>query len=74
MLAAPAPIALLAKANDALKNRVVHVQVSGTADRPTIRLQPGKQLSQEAVKFFISNSLGTRAADLSTTQYKRRRR
>ena len=74
MLAAPAPIALLAKANDALKNRVVHLHVSGTADRPTICLQPGKQLSQEAVKFFVKNSLGTRVADLSTSQATRRRR
>lgn len=58
MLAAPAPIALVAKANDLLKDRVVHVHVGGNASRPTIRMQPGKQLSQDAVQFFLKSSFG----------------
>ncbi|QDV27061.1 AsmA-like C-terminal region-containing protein [Aureliella helgolandensis] len=68
MLAAPAPVALLMKANEALKNRVVHVQVSGTAARPTLSLQPGKKLSQDALRMFISGTLGSQAADLATRQ------
>ncbi len=70
MLAAPAPIALIAKANDLLKDRVVRVHVGGTAGTPTLRLQPGKQLTQDAVRFFLSNSFGsaaTQVANLRTT-------
>jgi hypothetical protein len=56
MLAAPAPVVLIAKANKALKNRVVHVQVSGTAASPQLRLNPGKQLGQQAIQFFLKPS------------------
>ena len=59
MLAAPAPIALVAKANNLLKDRVIHVHVGGNAARPTMRLQPGKQLSQDAVQFFLKSSFGS---------------
>ncbi|QDS96663.1 Dicarboxylate transport [Roseimaritima multifibrata] len=68
MLAAPAPVALVAKANDLLKDRVIHAHVGGIAARPTIRLQPGKQLSQSAVQFFLKNSLGSAVADLAERQ------
>ena len=54
MLAAPAPVALIAKANKALKNRVVHVQISGSATNPMLRLNPGKQLGQQAIQFFLT--------------------
>ncbi len=67
MLAAPAPVALIAKANDLLKDRVVRVHVGGTAETPTLRLQPGKQLTQEAIKFFLTSGFGstaTRVADM----------
>ncbi len=65
MLAAPAPVALVARANDLLKDRVVHAHIGGTASRPTIRLQPGRQLSQDAVAFFLRGTLGGRVADLA---------
>ena len=74
MLAAPAPVALVVKANELLKDRVVRVHVGGTADRPTLRLQPGKQLSQDAVRFFLSSSLGPAADRLSQSQSNRQRR
>ncbi len=74
MLAAPAPVALIVKANELLKDRVVRVHVGGTADRPTLRLQPVKQLSQDAVKFFLSSSLGPMADRLTETQSNNRRR
>ena len=74
MMAGPAPIALLAKANEAMKNRVVHVQVTGTAARPILRLQPGKQLSQEALRFFIRSSLPTQLADVAEQNTLNRRR
>ncbi len=74
MLAAPAPIALVAKANDLLKDRVVHVHVGGIATRPTLRLQPGKQLSQDAVRFFLTNSIGGRATQIATQQAQPNRR
>ncbi|MFG0261447.1 MAG: AsmA-like C-terminal region-containing protein, partial [Novipirellula sp. JB048] len=62
MMATAAPIAMVAKANELLKDRVVHVHVGGTASRPTLRLQPGKQLSQDAVRFFLTHSLGSSVA------------
>ncbi len=74
MLAAPAPIALVAKANDLLKDRVVHVHVGGIATRPTLRLQPGKQLSQDAVRFFLTNSIGSRATEIATQHAQQNRR
>jgi hypothetical protein len=74
MLAAPAPVALIAKANDLMKDRVVRVHVGGNAQRPTMRLQPGKQLSQDAVRFFLNNSVGTDARRLTETSSRYRRR
>lgn len=74
MLAAPAPVALVVKANELLKDRVVRVHVGGTTDRPTLRLQPGKQLSQDAVRFFLSSSLGPAADRLSELQLNSRSR
>ena len=66
MLAAPAPVALIAKANDLLKDRVAHVHVGGIASRPTIQFQPGKQLSQSALKFFLSSTMGSQASEIAT--------
>lgn len=63
LLAAPAPVALVLKANEAMKDRVVHVHVGGTATRPVLRLQPGKQLTQDTLRFFLTNSFGSRVAD-----------
>ena len=65
MLAAPAPVALLVKANQAMKDRVVHVHVGGTASRPMLRLQPGKQLTQDAVRFFLMSQFGAGVAAIS---------
>lgn len=68
MLAAPAPVALVLKANEAMKDRVVHVHVGGTASRPTLRLQPGKNLTQDTLRFFLTTSFGSQiagAVDLS---------
>jgi hypothetical protein len=60
MLAVPAPIAIVAKANDALKDRVIHLRVGGTTARPAIRLEPTRQLGQEAVKFFMNQTFAFR--------------
>jgi hypothetical protein len=57
MLAAPAPVAIVAKINDALKDRTIHVNVGGTIGQPLVRLQPGRQLQQEALRFFVNSSL-----------------
>ncbi|QDT04812.1 Dicarboxylate transport [Rubripirellula lacrimiformis] len=74
MMAAPAPVALLVRANEMLKDRVVNVHVGGTANHPTLRLQPGKQLSQSAVQFFLTTGLGVSADRLSDVQSKTQRR
>jgi hypothetical protein len=57
MLAAPAPVAVVAKINDALKDRTIHVNVGGTLAQPLVRLQPGRQLQQEALRFLVNSSL-----------------
>ncbi|EMI19144.1 hypothetical protein RMSM_03931 [Rhodopirellula maiorica SM1] len=74
MMATAAPIAMVAKANELLKDRVVHVHVGGTSARPTLRLQPGKQLSQDAVRFFLSSSLGSNVAQAVGPQNRPSRR
>ncbi|WP_186775681.1 AsmA-like C-terminal region-containing protein [Rubripirellula tenax] len=66
MLAAPAPVALLAKANEAMKDRVVNVHVGGTAARPMMKIQPAKALTQDALRFFLSSTVGGQIADAST--------
>jgi hypothetical protein len=65
MMAAPAPAKLLIQANEAMKDRVVHVHIGGTSSNPTLRVQPVKQLSQDALRFFIKTSLGNSAAILA---------
>ena len=60
LLAAPAPVVLVAKANDALKDRVIHLRVAGTTSRPAIRLEPTRQLGQEAIKFFMNEAIALR--------------
>lgn len=60
LMAAPTPIGLVAKANDALKNRVVHLRIGGTGARPVIRLEPGRQIGQEAIKFFMNQAIAFR--------------
>jgi len=70
MLAAPAPVTLLIKANEAMKDRVFHIHVGGTGARPTLRLQPGKSRSQDALRFFVAGTLGNGAADVALRQQK----
>lgn len=65
MLAAPAPVALIAKANDAMKDRVIYVAVTGTSSRPTLHLQPGKSLSQNTLRFILSTAVGNQAANVA---------
>lgn len=74
LLAAPAPVALIAKANDALKDRVVHVHVGGAAANPIMQLQPGKQLTQSAIQFFLKNSLGSQVANAASSRPQTRQR
>jgi len=74
MLAAPAPVVLLAQANELLKDRVIHVAVSGTASRPILRLQPARQLAQQALRFFIRGATGAQLANAADWNQRPRRR
>ncbi|MCA9147931.1 MAG: hypothetical protein KDA92_01465, partial [Planctomycetales bacterium] len=60
LAAAPTPVALVAKANTALKDRVVHLRIGGTATSPMIRLEPGRQIGQDAIKFFVNQAIAFR--------------
>ena len=59
MLAAPVPIALIAQANDVIKDRVVHLHVTGNAQKPLIRVQPGRQLQQEVIQLLVKSALSS---------------
>ena len=48
--------ALIAQAAEFLSERVVFLDVSGTAKRPQFRLNPGKQLQEEAIRYFLRGS------------------
>ena len=60
LMAAPTPLAMVAKANNALKDRVVHLRIGGTAARLVIRLEPGRQIGTEAIKFFVNQAIAFR--------------
>ena len=53
LLAAPSSVSLLADANEFLSDRLVYLHVGGTIQRPSVRVQPARQLRQEAVRFFL---------------------
>ena len=45
-----------AQAADFLSERIVFLDVTGTATRPQLRLNPGKQLREEAIRYFLRGS------------------
>jgi hypothetical protein len=55
---ASAPATVLAAANDYLANRVIHLAIGGTIDRPVIRIRPYEMLREEAVRFFLQQATG----------------
>ena len=48
--------AFFAQAADFLSERIVFVDVTGTATRPQLRLNPGKQLKEEVIRHFLRGS------------------
>ena len=48
--------AFIAQAADFLSERIVFIDVSGTFNRPQLRLKPGKQLKEEAIRYFLRGS------------------
>ncbi len=57
-VAGPVPLVLIQQASTLLSNRVLYLHVSGTVRSPSIRLEPLRTLTQEAVRFFIYRSSG----------------
>jgi len=51
--AGPVPLTVLQETSNLLSNRVIYLQVTGTAQNPNIRVQPLRQLSEEAVRYFL---------------------
>jgi hypothetical protein len=49
------PVALIAQVSALLADRVVHLRVTGTVRSPTVRLDPVRLLTDEAVRFFLYN-------------------
>lgn len=49
-------VAFFAQAAEFLSERIVFVDVGGTARRPQLRLNPGKQLKEEAIRYFLRGS------------------
>jgi hypothetical protein len=48
--------AFFAQASEFLSERIVFVDVGGTVKRPQMRLNPGKQLKEEAIRYFLRGS------------------
>jgi hypothetical protein len=48
--------AFFAQAAEFLSERIVFLDVGGTAQRPNLRLNPGKQLKEEAIRYFLRGS------------------
>ena len=52
------PVGALLLANDYLANRVVHLTIRGTIRQPVIQVKPFESLGEEAVRFFLRESIG----------------
>jgi translocation and assembly module TamB len=50
------PLTVLAEASSYLSNRVIHLRVTGTVRSPSISIQTGQLLAQEAVRFFLNRT------------------
>jgi len=48
--------AFFAQAAEFLSERIVFLDVGGTTQRPQLRLNPGKQLKEEAIRYFLRGS------------------
>ena len=52
------PVGALLLANDYLANRVVHLTIRGTVRQPIVQVKPFESLGDEAVRFFLRESIG----------------
>ena len=50
------PASFFAQAAEFLSERIIFVDVGGNVSRPQIRLNPGKQLKEEAIRYFLRGS------------------
>jgi hypothetical protein len=50
------PLTVVTAASRYLSNRVIHLRVTGTLRSPSITLEPGALLTQEAVRFFLDRA------------------
>ena len=49
----PIPVGLIVRVTEALSNRIVRLHVEGTTDRPAVRVNTSKLLTENAVRFFV---------------------
>ena len=52
----PVPVGLIIRASKYLSDRTVHLDVTGTARSPQIRINPLQILSEEAIRFFLGGT------------------
>lgn len=57
-LDAALPLGLVTQANELLSDRVVRLAIGGTYSRPSVRVQPGATLTQNAARFFLREAAG----------------
>lgn len=50
------PLTAIVRVSTLLSNRVLHFRITGTFDRPIVRLEPIRILTEEAVRFFLLGS------------------
>ena len=51
--AGPTPVGLVLRANRLLRDRVIYLEVGGTVRDPRVRVQTGRQLREEAIRFIL---------------------
>ncbi|MFO0929224.1 MAG: hypothetical protein U0736_19740 [Gemmataceae bacterium] len=57
----PVPLVVLLRANDILSDRVVRLRVGGTLKAPRVQVEPLRLLSEQAVRFFLTEALRSSA-------------
>ena len=50
----PIPISLIRDVSDFLSNRTIRLTITGTTNRPIVRVNVGALLTDQAVRFFLS--------------------
>lgn len=54
VMVGPIPVGMVANLTQYLSNQTIHLEVTGTIANPTVRIQPLRTLSEDAIRFFFN--------------------